>query len=100
MGFLDIGAGEIILILVLALIIMGPGKIPEIARTLGKTIRAIKKASSDFTTAVSREMDVSQDEPAAPPDKAVVTPPAIDNKAASSDRDDRSDKPGEASATK
>ena len=35
MGFLDMGILEILLVLVVAMIIWGPGKIPEIARMLG-----------------------------------------------------------------
>ena len=57
MGFLDIGAGEIILILVVALIIWGPGKIPEIARTMGRVMYNLKKATFDLTTVVTKEVD-------------------------------------------
>ena len=46
MDFFGIGAWEILLILVVALIVIGPGKLPGIARTLGKTMRVIRKASS------------------------------------------------------
>ena len=61
MGLLGIGTGEILLVLLLALIIWGPGRIPEIARTLGKTVRAFKKASFDLTTAVTREIEQSDE---------------------------------------
>ena len=57
MGFGGIGTWEILLILVVALIIWGPGRLPEIARTLGKTVRALKKASFDLTTAVTKEIE-------------------------------------------
>lgn len=57
MGFFGIGTWEILLILVLALIIWGPGKLPEIARTLGRTVRALKKATFDLTTAVTKEIE-------------------------------------------
>ena len=57
MGFFGIGTWEILLILVLALIIWGPGKLPEIARTMGKTMRALKKASFDLTNAVTKEVE-------------------------------------------
>ena len=57
MGFFGIGTWEILLILVLALIIWGPGRLPEIARTLGRTVRALKKASFDLTTAVTKEIE-------------------------------------------
>ncbi len=57
MGFLDIGAGEIILILVVALIIWGPGRIPEIARTMGRVIYNLRKATFDLTSQVTKEID-------------------------------------------
>lgn len=57
MEFFGIGAGEIILILIVALIIWGPGKLPEIARTLGRAVRVLKKATFDFTTEITREID-------------------------------------------
>jgi len=60
MGFLDMGTLEIILILVVALIIWGPGKIPEIARTLGKTLRTLRKVTYDLTTAVTKELDIEE----------------------------------------
>lgn len=57
MGFFGIGTGEILLVLVLALIIWGPGRLPEIARTLGKTVRALRKATFDLTNAVTKEIE-------------------------------------------
>ena len=62
MGFQGIGIWEIVLILVVIMIVLGPKRLPEIARTLGKAVRAIKKASSDLTTAVSRELDETKKE--------------------------------------
>lgn len=40
-----IGPGELLIILVLALIIFGPSKLPDLARTLGRTVREFKKAT-------------------------------------------------------
>ena len=57
MGFSSIGLWEIGFILIIALIIWGPNKLPEIARTLGKAVRALKKASFDLTTAVTKEIE-------------------------------------------
>jgi len=65
MEFFGIGTGELLLILVLALIIWGPGKLPEIARTLGKMVRALRKATFDLTTEVTKELD--KEEKAHPP---------------------------------
>ena len=78
MDFFGIGGWEILLILVVILIVAGPGKLPEIARSIGRTIRAIKRASSGVTTAVSRELDAVQQEkePGAPPTESrAQTPP-------------------------
>lgn len=44
-----IGAPELIIIFVIALIIFGPGKLPELGRAVGKTIREFKAASKDIT---------------------------------------------------
>lgn len=46
-GFLpNIGFSELVLILVLALLIFGPGKLPEVGRALGKSIKEFKAATS------------------------------------------------------
>lgn len=44
--FGNIGAAELIIILVLALIIFGPGKLPEVGKAIGRSIREFKAASS------------------------------------------------------
>jgi sec-independent protein translocase protein TatA len=62
MNFLDMGIMEILLILVVALVIWGPGKIPEIARTLGKFMSAMKKMSFDLTTQVKKELELEEKE--------------------------------------
>src|SRR4030042_319145 len=102
MDFLGIGPGEILLILILALVIFGPGKLTEIARTLGKTVRAIRKASSDLTTTVTRELETTQKKPSPPQTKNAKSEeaPLTTNKAILPSQDDQPTKPGEASATK
>jgi|FLOH01.1.fsa_nt_gi Tat protein translocase TatB subunit len=55
--FFDFGAGEIMLVVLAILLVFGPGKIPEIARTLGKFINEIKRASEDIKTEINREAD-------------------------------------------
>ncbi|MCR9204916.1 MAG: twin-arginine translocase TatA/TatE family subunit [Halobacteriovoraceae bacterium] len=44
-----LGAGEILIILVFALIFIGPKKLPELARNLGKGIREFQKAKDELT---------------------------------------------------
>ena len=43
----NIGPFELLLVLVLALLILGPGKLPEVGNALGRTIREFRKASTD-----------------------------------------------------
>jgi Tat protein translocase TatB subunit len=62
---MDIGIGfwEIILILVIGLIVLGPGKAVEFARSLGRLSRNLKKLSTDFTSTVTKELDIEEDNP-------------------------------------
>ncbi len=43
-----LGAGEVVIILVLALIFIGPKKLPELARSLGKSLREFQKAKDEL----------------------------------------------------
>jgi sec-independent protein translocase protein TatB len=49
----NLGAGEITVILVLALIFLGPKKLPDLATGLGKLIREIRKATSDVKSEIT-----------------------------------------------
>jgi len=60
MDFFGIGFGEVLLILILALIIWGPRRLPEIARTLGRAVRALRKSTYDFTSQVTKELDIKE----------------------------------------
>lgn len=61
MDFFGIGFGELVLILLIALIVFGPGRLPEVARTLGRLSRNLKKMSSDLTSAVTSEMGLEEE---------------------------------------
>src|SRR6266581_663928 len=50
-----IGMPEMIIILVIALIVIGPHKLPELAKSLGKGLAEFKKASEDFQKNVQEE---------------------------------------------
>ena len=45
------GPLELVIILVIALLILGPGKLPDVGAALGKSIREFRKASSDISDA-------------------------------------------------
>ncbi len=70
MGFFDIGATEILLVLIIALIIWGPGRIPEIARTLGRMVHNLRKATFDLTAEVTKEIDKEEKESSSQPGKS------------------------------
>jgi sec-independent protein translocase protein TatA len=53
----NIGVPGLILILVLALIIFGPKKLPEIGRAFGETLREFKKSTRDLTSDVMEELE-------------------------------------------
>ncbi len=69
MDFLSVGASEILMVLLVALLVVGPNKVVEVARTFGKVMRSIRKASSELTSAVTREMEI-EDREKRPPDSA------------------------------
>jgi TatA/E family protein of Tat protein translocase len=51
----NIGPFELLLVLILALLILGPGKLPEVGSALGRTIREFRKASTDVEDALRVE---------------------------------------------
>ena len=63
MNFLDMGILEILLILVVALVIWGPEKIPEIGRMLGKFMNTMKRTSFDLTTQIRKELEEEKQAP-------------------------------------
>jgi Tat protein translocase TatB subunit len=72
MGF-SIGPWEVLLIFVVIVIVLGPHRLPEIARTLGKWVRAIRKAGSDLSSGITRELEESKKQTPSPPEPAPAT---------------------------
>ena len=66
----NVGPMELIIVLVIALLILGPGKLPEVGAAFGKTIREFRKASTDIqestNLATSPSAPVAPAAPAAP----------------------------------
>ena len=52
MGFFGIGLPELVVILVLALIVVGPQRLPEVAAQMGRTIRELRR----YTSGLNREL--------------------------------------------
>ncbi len=63
MNFLGMGPGELLLILVLALIIFGPRRLPEIGKSLGRAIREFRQASEELTDQFRDELQAEPDQP-------------------------------------
>ena len=49
----NIGPFELLLVLLLVLLVLGPGKLPEVGSALGRTIREFRKASTDVESSLS-----------------------------------------------
>jgi sec-independent protein translocase protein TatA len=92
--FGSIGMPELILIFIVALLVFGPKKLPEIGKSLGKGLAEFKRASDDLKKTIEQEIEESKNElssvkrevvaaantvaqtPASPPPPAAATPPA------------------------
>lgn len=59
---LGIGMQEILIILIVALIVIGPKRLPEVARTLGKGFAEFKKATDDFQETVRKDLEQDRHE--------------------------------------
>ena len=57
--FGSLGGAELLIILVLALLLFGPRKLPEIGRTIGKGLTEFRKATSEFKANLEREVDLT-----------------------------------------
>ncbi|WP_421656811.1 TatA/E family twin arginine-targeting protein translocase [Leptothermofonsia sp. ETS-13] len=89
MNIFGIGLPEMAVILVLALLIFGPKKLPEIGRSLGKAIRSFQEASKEFEAEFKREAEQLErvakepmeatletpDQPVLSPASTIATPP-------------------------
>ena len=58
---LDIGIQEILVIMVLALIVFGPDKLPDLGRRLGRAMREFRRASDEFRSTVEQNLQLHMD---------------------------------------
>lgn len=73
--FGSIGMPELIIILMIALIIFGPRKLPELGKSLGRSLNEFKKASTDLQNTLEQEIKIEeQKEAAAKAPPHTVTP--------------------------
>ncbi|MSQ21689.1 MAG: twin-arginine translocase TatA/TatE family subunit [Dehalococcoidia bacterium] len=69
MSFFGIGPTELVFILVIALLLLGPGKMVETARSLGKYVRDLQR----FTSEVPRLLSLDDNPPPTPPQRQQVS---------------------------
>lgn len=74
--FGSIGMPELIIIFVIALIIFGPRKLPELGRSLGKSLAEFKKASNELRSTLEEEIRIEEQKDAAAKQAATTPPPA------------------------
>ncbi len=76
----NIGFPELIIILVLALVIFGPKKLPEVGKAIGSGLKEFKKATSDLQKAIEFDDDEPKSQATAQEDKPKNTKDKDDNK--------------------
>ena len=75
--FGTLGGPELFLILVIALIVFGPRKLPEIGKNLGRMMGEFRKASTDFQRTIEEEVEAvnrATEPPRVEPAKPALTP--------------------------
>jgi TatA/E family protein of Tat protein translocase len=75
--FGSVSFNEILLILVIALVIFGPKRLPQIGRTVGKALGEFRRASNDLKRTMETEMSSIDREVAAQPSAAEQITPAV-----------------------
>ena len=78
----SVGTTELLVILVAALILFGPRKLPELSRSLGKSLSEFKRASDDFKRTWEREVTLERTEKQENIERAMIGEPEATERAA------------------
>lgn len=81
MGIFDIGPLEVLLILIIALIFLGPRKLPEVGARAGKAVRDFRRAADDVRHELTREAAPARQPPPPLPGREEGPPPPSQTKA-------------------
>ncbi|HWK08430.1 MAG TPA: TatA/E family twin arginine-targeting protein translocase [Vicinamibacterales bacterium] len=80
--FGSIGMPELIIIFVIALIIFGPRKLPELGRSLGKSLAEFKRASNELKSTLEEEIRLEEQRSVLEEKKAASAAPTVTTPAA------------------
>jgi len=73
MNFLNVGPMELLLILIVALIVFGPARLPEIGSKIGRAVGEFRRAQEELAQELTRELRVDARE-ASPPQTGSISP--------------------------
>jgi len=95
---LNIGPQELILILIVALVVVGPQRLPELGRTIGKALREFRKIQDDVKDTIKFDLNDDPEPYVRPTKTATTSSSAGGNGAAAPDIDPSDEAPGPAKA--
>ena len=76
-----IGMSELMVILVVALVIFGPTRLPELARSLGRAMGEFRRASTDLRQTFNEAVEDPKPQPAPPQPAPAIAPPEVQARA-------------------
>ena len=62
MNIFGIGLPEIAVIVVLALLIFGPKRLPQLGKTIGKTLKGLQTASKEFENEINKSLKLNEND--------------------------------------
>ena len=62
MNIFGIGIPEIAVIVVLALLIFGPKRLPQLGKTIGKTLKGLQTASKEFENEINKTLKLNEND--------------------------------------
>lgn len=74
----DVGSGELLLIFIIGLLVLGPQRLPKVAAEIGKWVGRARRTATELRRQLEREIELNDIQPP-PPGNQTPQPPAQDN---------------------